>query len=311
MMSSGSLCLWAVHLSDGFLGPGLVTGGFILALFLVVLGSLRLREEEVPRIALLTAAFFVASLIRIPVWPTSVHLLLNGLLGVVLGVRAALAIAVGLFLQAVLLGHGGTTALGVNTCTLAIPALVSTLVFAILQRVSWVRHPWFRSGLVLGTTFFFLSTLVFCLFLLFHRPTGGLDLPTVNDGLQFTIKPSILVGTLGVSFLIAWAEGRLENAPEFPLGLLIGVGSVLLTVALCALALRLNGDPIWDMPTLIFVLAHLPVALIEGVILGFTVGFLAKVKPEMLGIQSSPFEPTIKPMKNEERGSRKEEVTIG
>jgi hypothetical protein len=35
---------------------------------------------------------------------------------------------------------------------------------------------------------------------------------------------------------------------------------------------------------LVLVIAHLPFAVIEGVILGFVVGFLAKVKPEMLGI---------------------------
>jgi hypothetical protein len=29
--------------------------------------------------------------------------------------------------------------------------------------------------------------------------------------------------------------------------------------------------------------AHLPVAVIEAFIVGFTVGFLARVKPEMLG----------------------------
>lgn len=35
----------------------------------------------------MTAAFFVASLIHVPIGPTSVHLLLNGLLGVVVGRR--------------------------------------------------------------------------------------------------------------------------------------------------------------------------------------------------------------------------------
>jgi hypothetical protein len=29
--------------------------------------------------------------------------------------------------------------------------------------------------------------------------------------------------------------------------------------------------------------AHLPIAVIEGIILGFTVGFLARVKPALLG----------------------------
>jgi hypothetical protein len=34
---------------------------------------------------------------------------------------------------------------------------------------------------------------------------------------------------------------------------------------------------------LILLIAHLPLAVLEGVVLGFTVGFLARVKPAMLG----------------------------
>jgi ABC-type Co2+ transport system permease subunit len=35
-------------------------------------------------------------------------------------------------------------------------------------------------------------------------------------------------------------------------------------------------------PAIIWVCAHLPIAVIEGVVLGFVVGLLAKVKPIML-----------------------------
>ena len=72
--------LFAVHLSDGVLtGPWLV-GGFVVAALLVLAALYRLAEESIPRIALLTAAFFVSSLIHVPLGPTSVHLLLTGLL---------------------------------------------------------------------------------------------------------------------------------------------------------------------------------------------------------------------------------------
>ena len=76
----------------------------------------------------MAAAFFVATLIHVKVGPTSVHLLLNGLVGVILGRRAPLAIAVGLFLQAALLGHGGFLPLGVNTCVMSLPALLASLI---------------------------------------------------------------------------------------------------------------------------------------------------------------------------------------
>src|SRR5436309_8202046 len=108
--------LFAVHISDNILTAPWWLGGFVLAAFLFFLGSRRLQDEEVPRIALLTAAFFIASLVHVRVPPTSVHLILNGLVGVVLGWRACLAIPVGLFLQALLIQHGGFTTLGINTC---------------------------------------------------------------------------------------------------------------------------------------------------------------------------------------------------
>src|SRR5262249_24058426 len=60
---------------------------------------------------------------KLAVLPTSVHLILNGLVGVVLGRRAPLAVAVGLTLQYLLLSHGGLTTLGINTCIVALPAL--------------------------------------------------------------------------------------------------------------------------------------------------------------------------------------------
>jgi cobalt/nickel transport system permease protein len=83
----------------------------------------------VPQAALLTAAFFVASWIHIPVPPTSVHLILNGLLGVLLGYYAVPAILIGLFFQAVMFQHGGLTTLGVNLTMMGLPALLGSCLF--------------------------------------------------------------------------------------------------------------------------------------------------------------------------------------
>src|SRR5262245_60707254 len=133
------LPLLAVHISDGVLSPTWCAAGFVLAALLIAVENFRLpSEEEIVRVALMTSAFFVASLIHVRIGPTSVHLLLNGLVGVVLGWRAALAIPVGLFLQAALIGHGGFTSLGVNSCVMTLPALLAWLVFGGLRRLPWV-----------------------------------------------------------------------------------------------------------------------------------------------------------------------------
>ncbi|MBW2623161.1 MAG: cobalt transporter CbiM [Deltaproteobacteria bacterium] len=66
----------------------------------------------------------MTSIIHIPLGPSNVHLILNGLLGLLLGWVAFPAVLVGLTLQAVLFQFGGLTTLGVNCLIMALPAVV-------------------------------------------------------------------------------------------------------------------------------------------------------------------------------------------
>lgn len=137
-----------MHLSEGLLPAPLLAAGFAGAGALAWWGARGLRDEEPPRIAVFTAAFFCASLIHFPVPPTSVHLQLHGLLGVVLGRRALLALPVGLGLQAALLGHGGLTVLGVNATMFGLAAWFAGAVYGWLAcRAGW---PVFWSGAAAG-----------------------------------------------------------------------------------------------------------------------------------------------------------------
>lgn len=281
--------VWAVHLSDGVLAPAPLAAGFVVTSLLMVLGAWRLRDEEVPRVAVLAAAFFVASLIHVRVPPTSVHLLLNGLVGVILGWRAALAIPIGLLLQAVLIGHGGFTMLGVNSCVMVAPALLAWLAFAGLGRLPWLRRPWFRAALVACCTLVWVLSLIGCLAVfLQYRRHGTIDFEWVR---LVTLHPLILADALVIAGVAAWMERELENAPEFPLGLLVGELSVLATTALSCLVLVAGGAADWRPLAFVLFVAHLPIAVIEGIVVGFTVGFLARVKPEMLGWRTEPVLP--------------------
>lgn len=123
-----------MHIPDGILPATVIAGGYAVtgAATWLSLRQIQKREDpraDVPKAALLTAAFFVASWIHIPVPPTSVHLVLNGLLGVILGWFAFPAILVGLIFQAVMFQHGGLTTLGVNAAMMGIPALLAYGVF--------------------------------------------------------------------------------------------------------------------------------------------------------------------------------------
>jgi cobalt/nickel transport system permease protein len=115
------------HIPDGVLAAPVLVTGALVSTVLVALALRRLDYERLPQAAVLSAAFFVASLIQVPAGPSSVHLLLNGLMGLLLGWTAVPAILVALVLQAVFFGYGGVLVLGVNTLNMAVPALVCAL----------------------------------------------------------------------------------------------------------------------------------------------------------------------------------------
>jgi hypothetical protein len=104
--------------------PGGVGRGAALTVAGAAIGLKKLDYEAIPRVAILSAAFFVASLIHVPVGPVGLHLVLNGLMGLLLGWLAFPAILIALFLQALLFQFGGLTVLGVNAFTMAAPAVV-------------------------------------------------------------------------------------------------------------------------------------------------------------------------------------------
>ena len=113
-----------MHLQDGVLSAPVLAGGAVLAAAGVGWGLRRLDEAAIPRTAVLAAAFFALSLVAIPLGPTSVHLVLGGLMGLVLGAHALPAVAAALVLQAALFGFGGLASLGVNTVILAGPPVL-------------------------------------------------------------------------------------------------------------------------------------------------------------------------------------------
>ncbi len=278
------MMLFAVHISDGVLTWPWLWGGFALAGILLAVSAWRLREDEIPRIALLTAAFFVSSLIHVRVGPTSIHLLLTGLVGVLLGTRAALAVFVGLLLQVILIQHGGYFTLGVNTCVMTAPALLACALFQLLHRLPWIKEPTARAFLVgAGALIWFLSG-VYSITLVCNTALTALDEAAFQLAKERLLDPWLLGAAVVIAGIAIAIERRLENTPEFPLGFLIGELSVLLTAGLNCVVLIAGGETHWPTAPLLLVIAHLPFAVVEGVILGFVVGFLATVKPEMLGI---------------------------
>ncbi len=118
-----------MHISEGVLSPEVLTAGAVLACCGIAMGLRSLNDKRLVTTGLMSAAFFVGSLIHVPLGPGNVHLLLVGLIGMLLGWAAFPAICVALILQAVLFQFGGITVLGVNTITMALPAVCCHYVF--------------------------------------------------------------------------------------------------------------------------------------------------------------------------------------
>lgn len=130
-----------MHIPDGILPAEVCIGGYAIAVPVAWYSLRKINQKrdptaEIPKASLLTAAFFVASSIHIPIPPASVHLVLNGLLGAVLGYYAFPAILIGLFFQAIIIGHGGLTTLGVDAVMMGVPALLAYQVFRLRHRLS-------------------------------------------------------------------------------------------------------------------------------------------------------------------------------
>ena len=149
-----------MHISEGILSAPVLISGGVIAVAGTIIGLKKLDFARIMPTALLSSTFFVASLIHVPLGPGSVHLVLNGLLGIILGWAGFPAILIALFLQAIFFQFGGLVVLGVNTVTMAVPALCCYY----LAR-PWLKNPKTRpvAAFASGALAIFLSSLLMAL----------------------------------------------------------------------------------------------------------------------------------------------------
>ncbi len=128
-----------MHIPDGMLPAEVCIAGYAGTAFLTWFSIKQARKNEedsariVSRASVMAAAFFVVSWIHIPIPPVSVHPILAGLMGILLGWISFPAILIGLFFQAAMFGHGGFTTLGVNALTMGGASLLAMAVFRLLK----------------------------------------------------------------------------------------------------------------------------------------------------------------------------------
>lgn len=129
-----------MHISDGVLPTSVAIASYALS-FAGAAWSLRqVKSDDLPKIAVVTSAFFIASLIHLPFGPTSVHLILPGIVGALLGPVSFLSITLGLFLQSILFQFGGLTALGANALMMGLPAFLCGWLFQRIRGKTVLSH---------------------------------------------------------------------------------------------------------------------------------------------------------------------------
>lgn len=127
-----------MHIVDGALSTPIVISGLAVTAACVTIALKKMADEDIATTAVLSAVFFIASLIHVPAGPSSLHLILNGLLGLILGWSVFPAMLIALILQMVFFGFGGFLVIGINTFNIAFPALL--VYFLITPLISMLQH---------------------------------------------------------------------------------------------------------------------------------------------------------------------------
>lgn len=118
-----------MHIAEGVLSAPVLMAGGVIAVAGLYIGLRKLRENQIALCGTMAAAFFIASLIHVPIGLSNAHLVLTGLTGIILGWAAFPAIFTGLALQALLFQYGGLTTLGVNTASMGSAAVAAWYIF--------------------------------------------------------------------------------------------------------------------------------------------------------------------------------------
>lgn len=120
-----------MHISDGILSSDVVIVSSVISCGLVLYSLKNLKNKNIAHISAMSAIFFIASFIHIPLGPTQIHLVLLGVIGTIIGSSVFFSLLIALLLQALLLGYGGISSLGANLLVMALPAYITYLLIKI------------------------------------------------------------------------------------------------------------------------------------------------------------------------------------
>ncbi len=186
-----------MHISEGILSLPVLIGGGFLTVAGTALGLHKIDHERIMPVAILASTFFVASLIHVPMGPGSVHLILNGLLGIILGWASFPAILIALFFQALFFQFGGILVLGVNTLNVAVPAIICFYLFRPLLKQN-------RYAALAGFCAGFFAVFLSALFMAMSLITSDTGFMTTAQIILIAHVPIMLIEGLITSFIVSF-----------------------------------------------------------------------------------------------------------
>lgn len=193
-----------MHISEGILSGSVLIAGWAGTVAGVSVGLKKTNPDKIVRVALLSSAFFLASLVNVKVGPSSTHLSLLAPMGLILGWAAFPAILIALLLQTVLFHFGGLLVLGVNAFIMGFSSVSVYLMFGKKIRESGSKIFSFIAGALAVIIAALLVGL--CLGI-----TDG-NFLTAAKLIVLVHLPLSLIEGLATMFIISWLK---RVSPEF------------------------------------------------------------------------------------------------
>ena len=197
-----------MHISEGILSGGVLAIGWAGTIAGVSCGLRKTNPDKIIQTALISSAFFLASLVNIRIGPSSTHMTLLAPMGLILGHAVFPAVFTAVVLQALLFGFGGILVLGANAFVMGSASLATYLVFGRMLRESSGRYRVIVLSFMAGAFAVIIAAVIAGIFLMLTDS----DFAGAVKILLIAHLPVAVVEGIVTAFLVMWLK---KSAPEF------------------------------------------------------------------------------------------------
>ena len=196
-----------MHISEGILSSGMLLTGWAGSVAGISYGLRKTDPDKIIKTALISSAFFLASLVNVRIGPSSTHLTLLAPIGLILGSAVFPAVFTALLLQAVLFHFGGIVVLGANTFIMGTASLSVYILFGQIIRNSERRLRLMTASFIAGISAVMIGASLTGIFLMMT----DVNFSGAVKVLLIAHLPVALIEGAVTSFLVVWLK---KSVPE-------------------------------------------------------------------------------------------------